>query len=153
MIRAATHADLPRLLELGRLMHAESHYARLMFDADTVQQTLEMVLEKGFLFVHECDGRINAGMAAVITRSWFGPALIATDLALFVEPAARGGMAAPRLVKRYMEWAESSGADDVQLGVTTGVHAEKTGAFFERMGFYSVGGFYKKRANGHVYRA
>jgi GNAT superfamily N-acetyltransferase len=145
MLRCATQADFPRLVELGRAMHDESSYASMPFDPAVLTNTLAFVREKGFICVNEKDGHIDAVMVAVLSPSWFGPGLTASDLALYVEPAARGGTAAYRLIEAFIRWAESKGVHAMYLGVTTGVHPEQTGRLYERLGFRPVGGFYMRK--------
>ena len=51
----------------------------------------------------------------------------------------RGGMAAPRLLNAYAQWARGMGAALVQFGVTTGVHNDATQTLCERLGWRQVG--------------
>lgn len=152
MIRIAKESDFPRLVELGRAMHAEGTYSALPFDPAVLLKSLAMVREKHFICVHEIEGHVDGVMVAVIAPSWFGPGRTASDLALFVEPAARGGTAAFRLIEAFVRWATAQKVDGMYLGVTTGVHPEQTGRLYERLGFSPVGGFYMRTEN-HVHRS
>lgn len=143
MIREATHADVDALVELGRLMHAESpRFSRLKFSAQRLAATLDGLMAArplGFLWV-SCDDRgIRGGLAAVVARHWCSHDQVASDLALFMRPDARGGLDVPRLVWRYRTWAQEQGAVLVQLGVTTGVHTEATVGLYQRMGMERCG--------------
>jgi GNAT superfamily N-acetyltransferase len=145
MLRCATEADFPRLVELGRAMHAEGSYASMPFDPEVLTRTLAFVRKSGFICVNEAAGHIDAVMVAVISPSWFGPGQTVSDLALFVEPAARGGTVAYRLIEAFVRWAESKKVHAMYLGVTTGVHPEQTGRLYERLGFQPVGGLYMRK--------
>lgn len=151
MIRCATEKDFPRLVELGRQMHAEGSYASMPFDPNVLTATLAKVREVGFICVHESDGRVDGVMVAVMAPSWFGPGKTASDLALFVEPQARGGTAAYRLVEAFVRWATHHGVHAMYLGITTAVHPEQTGRLFEKLGFARVGGIYMRK-DDHVHR-
>jgi GNAT superfamily N-acetyltransferase len=147
MIRAAVHADIPALLELGRQMHAESRFAYLPFDLDHVGSTLATLISEpyGCVLVWE-DREILGGFAGAVVPFFFCQRhRYATDLAVFVRKDRRGGMIAARLVEQFAEWAREAGATEINLGVSTGIHPEKTGAFYERMGYERSGGFYIRR--------
>lgn len=141
MIRSATPNDIPALLALGAQMHAESpRFSRLRFSATRLESTLRLLLGSGqFLVVAEDGRRVVGGMAAVAMPHWASDDLVATDLALFVAPEARGGMVPARLIKAYTAWAHERGAVLVQAGITTGVNTETTAALYERMGLKRCG--------------
>jgi len=124
-------------------MHAESpRFSRLEFVGDKLRATLTQLLEApgGFLWVAEHEGRLIGGMAAVALPHWCSNDLVASDLALFVAPQHRGGLAVLRLVNRYRKWAQMEmAAAIVQLGVSTGVQTETTTLLFERLGFKRCG--------------
>lgn len=142
MIRPATLADVAPLVELGARMHEESpRFSRLEFSADRLGATLKLLIESeaGFVHVFESGGLLLGGMVATIVPHWCSTDLVATDLALYVVPEARGGMAPARLVHRYLQWAHDRGAKLVQIGVTTGVHTEETARLLEALGLRRCG--------------
>ena len=141
MIRSATINDLPALLALGERMHGESRYRVLAFSREKLRTTLQMLLTApgGFLWVAERRGSIVGGLAAMCAQHWASDDLVATDLALFVAPEHRGGMAVRPLVEEYRGWARKLGAKLVDLGVSTGLDAERTAGLFDRVGFPRIG--------------
>lgn len=142
MIRAATPDDIPRMVELGRVMHGESPtFCRLRFDADKLAATISSTIASagGFAYVAEQGGEVVGGMLAMITPHYFSPDLVACDLALFMGPEHRGGMAAVRLINAYVKWAEYHGAALIQMGVMTGVNVDKTEALLHRLGWHRSG--------------
>ena len=145
MIRRANPTDIPELLALGRKMHAESWYAYLPYDDDKIATVLENTMQHGFVAVTETDGQIVGGIAGAISAFWFCRDLMAHDLALFVEPTRRGGIAAARLVQAFIGWAHDHGAREISLAVSTGVRVVETGELFQAMGLRHVGGIYKAR--------
>lgn len=140
MIRPATLDDLPALLAMGEAMHAESRYRVLAFDRGVLANTLSALLASdiGFLWVAEQD-RVVGVLAAVCMQHWCSTERVAADLALYVEPPHRGGLAVVRLVKQYKRWAAEHGAKLTDLGVSTGVDPERTASLFDRIGFPRFG--------------
>ena len=124
MPREATIEDLPVLLALGEAMHAESpRYRRLSFDADRLEATLRQLIGQvnGFVRIAGDGGAVDGVMVAMVSPHWTSWDLVATDLALYVMPDARGGHVGARLVRAYLEWARERGATLVQAGVTAGI--------------------------------
>ena len=143
MIRPANPFDLPQLLDLGARMHAESpRFSRLAFSRARLHDTLRHLMTHplGFLWVAMDGEAVIGGMAAIASQHWASNDLLATDLALFIDPAHRGGLSPVRLVNRYRWWATHEiKARIVQVGVTTGVQTETTAQLFERLGLKRCG--------------
>ena len=146
-VRHATEADLARLVELCRVMHAEApNLNHTALDEAKVAKTLDFARAGGLLLVHEgADGVIDGFFAGVLTERWFSRDPYFTDLGLFVDPARRGGLAAYRMLRLAIQWCEAKGLNpkDVTLGISTGVHPETTGKLFEQLGFERRGGLYQ----------
>lgn len=143
--RRATVDDIAQLVALGRAMHAESRYADLPFDEGVLATTLTQMLADQFVYVVERDGVLLGGMVGCLYPSWFGPGLMASDLALFVASDRRGGMAAAQLVAAFKAWAAAMDALEVTCGVTTGVHEAATDKLYRRCEFAPSGTAYKWR--------
>jgi hypothetical protein len=144
MLRKATTADVPRLLVLGEAMHDESPLFRAMaFDAGRLRATLEHVISSpaGFAYVYELGDEVVGGMIGAIYPHWASPDLVACDMAVFIEPAHRGGMGFLKLLSAYKAWAHDMGAAPgmTWLGLTTGVDTDKTASVCERLGWSRVG--------------
>lgn len=141
MIRAATIDDIPRMLELGRAMHAESRYAVLPWNAGKVSHLIGWLIDApdGLALVAERDGEVIGGFLGSVSEHYFTDARVASDYALFVEPGKRGGIAAARLLEAFTIWARAQDATLTQVGVTTGVNVEATARLFEAAGFAPVG--------------
>ncbi len=145
MVRDATLADIPAMVALGQLMHAESRYSFMAYDGEKVAITLKTLIGTGFVRVHERDGEIDGGMVGYMSEAWFSRAKVAAELALFMTPGKRGGMAAWYLLSEFSAWAENQGAQEITLAITTGVKVEETGRMYQRLGFEQVGGVFKRR--------
>lgn len=153
MIRRATLLDIPRLVHLGSLMHAESRFRVLTFDRDKLAALLQRIIvgELGAVFVSEKEGEVIGGFAGLLTEHWASPSLVAYDLGLFIEPAHRGGTSAARLVRAFVRWARENGAQLITLGISTGVHAEETAKLYEAIGGRRIGSLFDWSVE-HVHR-
>lgn len=141
-LRDATIDDLTRLVELGRAMHAESpRFSKLRFSAPKLAEQLcgLIVSPSGFMKVVERDGVIIGGLAGAISEHWCSADKVAFDMALFVSPDKRGGMAAAKLVDAFKTWAAGKGAVLTVLGISTGVKTEETAGLYRAIGLKQFG--------------
>lgn len=143
MIRQATHDDIGMLLGFAEAMHAASpRYRRLKFSPEKMEQTLLVLLDSaaGFLRIAVADdGRCVGVMAGVVAEHWLSTDSVATDLALFVTPDARGAGAADALVQAFKMWASECGAVWPQVGVSAGIADAEAVRLYERNGFKQCG--------------
>lgn len=140
-IRPATVEDITEIVELGAVLHETSVYRRLPFDKKKVDDLMTAIIgsEYGVVFVAETDSRIIGGIAGGIAEWWFCDVLHAFDYSFFVHSDYRGTSAALRLFMAFEEWAKIKGADEIDVGITTGIHEDKTQRFFEKMGLVQTG--------------
>jgi hypothetical protein len=144
MIRQATLADVPRLVELGAIMHQESRFNVLGYAPEKVVELLEGLLaDDDFLRVIERDGVIVGMLAGYISEHWCSKALVASDCALFVEPGNRGGVEVVKLIRQFREWAVDRGALMATLGISTGVQTDRTAKLMELVGYECIGHLYE----------
>lgn len=140
MIRPAKHSDVPRLIELGTLLHATTSYSTMSFCPDKSAAFLhELINGQGVVFVAEVRGEVVGGMAGAVTDQWFSNDLIAYDYSLFVEPSKRNGVIAIRLIQSFKEWAKIKGAKQIYMGIGTGVSVEGTTRLYESQGLRNIG--------------
>lgn len=145
MIRPATLADIPRLVELGAMLHSMSSYSTLGFVPERAAETLRRLIEgDGVVFVADRDGVVVGGMAGAIATHWFSDETLAFDYSLFVDPKSRHGITAAKLVAAFEEWARLRGARMVSMGITTGLHVEQTARFYRALGFEDAGLLFRK---------
>ena len=72
MIRAATKADIPRILELGLMLHATSSFRHIPFDSEKVASMMSDLMDgAGVVFVAERDGVVVGGLAGGVTEYFF----------------------------------------------------------------------------------
>lgn len=145
MIRQATTGDIPRMLELGRVMHAESRYSVHAWNDAKVHALIVQLIESedGLALVAEHDGEIVGGFIGYVGEHYFTDVLVASDYALFVGMSHRGAMAGKRLIGAYVEWAKSRGAAMIQIGITTGVAVDASSRLVESCGFRNVGNLFE----------
>lgn len=138
-IRPATRDDIPALIELGRAMHAESpRFSRHPYSPAKTAGTIDFLLANGAVFVAVKGGQAVGMMGGMVAPGWFTDEATAIELAVYVTPEHRGLIGA-RLIRTYEAWAFAHGAAEVVLGITTGIHTERTAAFYERLGYQRAG--------------
>lgn len=144
MIRVATEADIPALVDLGQEMHLESNFSSLTFDVEKTKEYVKSLLGYGIVFCSEDNGKITGFIAGFLYQPYFSYDFLATDIGLFITKDARGGMAAPRLIDSFTKWAESNGAKQVRPGISVGGNIEGVARLYERMGYSIVGSVFMK---------
>lgn len=145
MIRTATRNDIPALIALGASMYQESRYAENSpFDALKCADLADHLInaDAGCVLVAEHNGQIIGWLAGGIGEQWFLHQLMAFEYGVFISPNHRGGSAGARLVKSFMAWAKDHGAAVINMGITTGVHEERTGELYSRLGLSRTGLLY-----------
>lgn len=137
MIRQATSDDISAMVYLGELMHGESpRFSRCEYKPEKLVAMADHVLGgNGVAFVVEVGGEIVGMMVGLVTEHFFSDVRIGTDLALYIAPEHRGGRHVVALVKAFEARAVELGASEIELGVSTGVHADRTAALYEALGY------------------
>lgn len=121
---------------MAQLMHSESpRFKDKPFVLEKAQRIIDMLIAKGGGWVAERDNALIGMIGGVIVEHFFSSYTFSTDFVLFVLPHYRGGSAAVRLIKTYEEWAFAQGAEEVGLGISTGVDQERTVCIYERLGY------------------
>ena len=144
MIRHANLADVERLAELARDMHAESRFRDLDFNLDKVVVLFAGLVEQenGLLLAAERDGVLVGFLAGGIGEDYFGDDRFSFEYGVYVAPEHRGSMAGPHLVREFLSWSEERGARYKNMAITTDITTERTGALYVRLGGRDVGKLY-----------
>lgn len=138
MIRPATHSDIPRILELGTIMHATTNYSGLRYDQERAGQFIAgLISGGGVVFLAEIDGVVVGGIAGALGQQWFNDDLYAFEIALFVEPSRRHGLTAIKLLRAFIKWGQLRGAKHIEAGVTTGQGVDGITRLYQSLGFKS----------------
>tara|TARA_R110000823_G_scaffold25325_4_gene74599 strand:- start:3272 stop:3736 length:465 start_codon:yes stop_codon:yes gene_type:complete len=151
-IRLATADDFMALYRLGEAMRQEAitHFPKL--DAKRASEFLDMAIEQpdtARVVVAEDDEGLIGMMTSMMGGYAFSYEKKAVSDLLFVLPEKRGAIAAKKLVQDFIQWAKDNDAPAAFIGVSTGTDNERTGKFFEKMGFHHMGLSYKMELN-HV---
>lgn len=147
MIRPASLSDIPRLVDLGELMHAESpNYRDIPFSREKValQMTL-LVTRDGVVFVSEKNGVVVGGIAGGVTEYWFSLEKFGFEYAFFLTREARHGITAIRLQRAFKTWCGLQGVKRFIMGTSTGISTEGTNEFYEAVGMELTGHIYTGR--------
>lgn len=137
-IRVAIPADVPRIVDLGAALHAESpRWSRIPFNPARAAETMTRLIlsADGVVFVYEVDGLVVGGIAGVVQPHWACVAGIAHEMSFVIDPEYRGGMAACRLICSLVAWGKMKGAAWLHAGTSTGLEPEMVARLYERLGF------------------
>jgi GNAT superfamily N-acetyltransferase len=137
-IRRATAADVEALVAMGRALHAESpRYRDMPLDEGKLRRLADacIAIDDAAVLVAVAAGEVVGMFVGSVQERWFGPDRYATDLTVYVKPAHRGGSAFHRLAKAFEAWARERGVTEIDIGVSTDVHTDRTVCAYERMGY------------------
>jgi GNAT superfamily N-acetyltransferase len=147
-IRLGMPNDLFPILAIGKGMHAESAFAGIPFDEKEAAHTIASFLglnETRACFVAESEsGFIQGGVLCMIVPYYFSAARYVTELALYLQPAARRGSTAMRLIRSMLAWGDERGAIQARVGVTAGINNHVASALYSRSGFEPRGTVFVK---------
>lgn len=146
-IAPLTVADIDDVIALARVNVAESRFGWLPFDEQKLRANLARMARAPqsyncALVARKEDGGLVGYMAGQIEEYFFCREKVATSVFLFVDPKARGGFAAVKLILAFRKWARNRGAVEIYIGVAGGVTMERTGRFLKRLGLTLTGGNY-----------
>lgn len=153
MVRPVTIAELDAAIELGRSNFEESRFRGMPFDEAKVRQSVARMLNSPRTDHFACGafdstGKLVGYMVGKIEQYFFCDYTVATSVFLFVDPKARGGLAALKLILAFRAWAKNRGAKEMYIGVAGGVLVERTGRFLQRLGLKFTGGNYSMWLDG-----
>lgn len=97
------------------------------------------------LFIGFIDDDYRGFMIGGCQQHWFSRRIDAYEQLLFVGQEYRGGLLAPRLVRRFERRARELGAIHVYAGASTGMNEERTIQLYERMGYTRLTAPVRKR--------
>lgn len=142
IIRDATLADVPAMVQLGFMLRNESIFKDSDFDKPKVAQLFEQLITQphGIVILAQGeDGEIVGGFVGAVMEHYFGHDLMSFDYAVFIKKDRRGGFTAPRLINEYKRQAKEKGAKIIMLAPSVDINIEKTAELFERMEFRRIG--------------
>ena len=135
MIRPIVRDDIPFIVRSLQCMREESVPGkRSADDPEYVSGNLEAMFDSPDFFGYVY-GEQHGYMFGAISALWFCSKLRAYEQSLFVKPEHRGSLAAPRLIKRFAQEAETRGAVEIYAGSYTEIKTDKLFRLYTRLGF------------------
>lgn len=132
MIRPATRADIPDIVDLGERHLRESHYAQFVTpDRDCMAAAARMLIDSpcALLLLAEKDGAITGSIGMMVTPHPYSGQPMASEMFWYVTPEARG--AGVRLLKAAEAWGRELGARHIIMIAPD----SRVSTFFQRMGY------------------
>ena len=149
IIRPAVGGDFDCLLNLGEKMRRESLVNFPPIEEEKVAMFLKKSLDHPDMFM-VCvaqDTEIIGMITSMLGEYSFCSAKRSVCDMLFVTAERRGALAAKKLIQKFIGWSQNVGANEAIMGVSTGIHPERTGRLFERLGFELMGHSYRMELN------
>jgi GNAT superfamily N-acetyltransferase len=143
MVREATLDDVPQLVEMGvRFVTETSYISHMRVCRERIESSAARLVTgpDSVVYVHERNGKLN-GMIGMMSlpHLWDGD-LLAAEMAWWVEPEARTGLAGVRLLRAAERWAFFIGATRLVLVAPN----DRVEAFYVRAGYEKVETSYQK---------
>lgn len=115
MIRQATKADIPEVARIGR-QFADYYPYKAQYDEERVADSLSAIINMGVILVMIKEEAIIGFIMGVLVPLWYAPTTItAQELAWWMDPEHRKGMAGLKLLTAFEEWAKASGANLIMI--------------------------------------
>tara|TARA_B100000949_G_C14098131_1_gene372921 strand:+ start:140 stop:586 length:447 start_codon:yes stop_codon:yes gene_type:complete len=145
MIRDASLADIPELINFLEPFHDDGGYKDISVDKKTASSNLRSMLSSPMhrIWVVERDGTICAALGVVSTELWFTKRHYATNLFLCANDKGRGS--AGFLLRKFKTWVDSRPIiKDVTLGITSEIgDCDRVEKLYQTVGFKRLGGLFR----------
>ena len=145
IVRMETPEQQADCLELFRLGSEETRQAIMKpFDEGFAKEVIRRYVSPdrdnlACFLAYTDDGECCGGICGYLTRSILSGRTMAFDDSFYVKRKWRGSSAAVRSLTAFERWAIANGADQVAVGVLSGIANERVGRFLEHIG-YKAGG-------------
>lgn len=129
--------DMVAAVALAKAMHAESPLHRERdFDHAKVRDLIySACANPDWLPLIGWRNGQAASMALVVcSEDFYGNDKYVSDLVFYVRPDHRGGTLAFRMLVEIEKWAKLAGANQLQIGIHTGINHAAAVRFFQGMG-------------------
>lgn len=132
-VRLAVHADIAAIAEMGVRFAADEYQQRFVVKDAGVRQAAATMIDAPTcgVWVAERAGAIVGMIAGTVYQHPMSLEQLAIEVAWWMEPAARGGRTALRLLEAFKSWARTQGAVRLHMIAPT----EHVAWFYERLGF------------------
>tara|TARA_E500000318_G_C3555862_1_gene211062 strand:+ start:484 stop:927 length:444 start_codon:yes stop_codon:yes gene_type:complete len=142
---ATSEQDVETAIELGRALHAESQFRDMPYNPDKLRALGTKVLSgnHGYLLIlAERDGVATGFILAKLDRHFFSDALAMNVLVLYVEPVARNGLSAIKLLHVAKSVGKRSRVKSIYISSTVGFGDLRFDKFMKKIGCKRVGSNY-----------
>ena len=146
MIRGMTEDDLPHLIKMGERFYNETpEYKLYKFEKAKLQELGWRCLTEpdSICLVYDKKG-IKGMLAGGVYEQFFSFDLTASELFLFVEKTARGALIGKRLITGFEFWANSMGARETRVGVSSAIKTDRTIGFYKTLGYCETANILRK---------
>lgn len=132
--------EVIEILPLLHKFNEECGYGYELDEGESIRELATMILSQtGVVFVHVVDDRIVGALGGQITTFPGTKAKRASESFFYIDPDHRGGTAAVRMVKGYIQWAWERGVNRCQMVALSSTDTEgKVRQFYEALGFTQV---------------
>ncbi len=144
-VRAMALTDFDAVLEMAKAVYRElAPYQKYSFDVDFIRRRFEVLLQgiegTEFFCGIVASGSDILGFGYFVTaEQFFSSDRVAADVIVYIKPEYRGTVAVFKLLRRYVEWAESLGVVSITLGHSVTEINPQIPQMYERIGFRRVG--------------
>lgn len=141
VIRLMKESDIEKAVEYGRMLQEESVFRRLSYEPEKMRALFKNCIEAKdkLALVAEDETGLIGGFLAAMYQHFYSNEYMASDLTFYIKPTKRGSLAAKRIARRYVEWAQEMGAKIINLSTSTQINAERTAKFYGTLGFVTTG--------------
>lgn len=151
-IRTAQLEDIPDIVRLAQRFLLTTPYGRLFrFEPARIAQLAEKVLELGTIWVAEClpypetgETRLVGFLAVVEGLEPYSGQAYAEEVAWFVEPEHRRGVAGPRLLEAFEKWGRDKNLTFCKMVAPVEVGSDLAG-FLNKRGYSALETAFVKR--------
>jgi len=138
MIRIATSADLPRIVEMAEKFFRQTKmYSVTGFDEESIKKTFSFLDgEKGVCYVLEIDGHVVGMVGALAYEFYMNLSIrIGQELFWWVDDDHRGSSGSIKMMKAIEEWAKKAGCVSFAMIALDGIDHEKVCSIYSRLGY------------------
>lgn len=139
LIRLATLADIPRLVEMGQEFRRQTSYSNHLADNPAkMAETAGQLIEKQGVLVLERDDQVVGMLGFLVFPHFLSGENVAVEIFWWVDPQHRGrGLA---LIREAERRAKSSGAKQIQMIAPN----DQVAAIYRRMRYQFVEATYQR---------
>jgi GNAT superfamily N-acetyltransferase len=139
MIRAATAADVPRLVEMGRRFRSVTGYAKILAEnPEKMAELAGQLVSQGGLLVAERGGTLVGMLGFVVFPHFISGEQTASEAFWWVEPEYRGeGI---KLLREAEKCARNAGAEKMAMIAPN----ERVANLYKRLGYEFVESAYQR---------